>query len=73
LLFSPDGELLDKLLLPDAGPDISYGRTDGKLLYYASSTPGTKNGDGALGGNRYALLFHAARRIRRGRRVALRR
>lgn len=49
LLFSPDGELLDKLLLPAGGPDISYGRTDGKLLYYASSTPGAKNGDGALG------------------------
>ncbi len=49
LLFSPDGELLDKLLLPHSAPDISYGRTDGKLLYYATPTPGAKNGEGALG------------------------
>ncbi len=49
LLYSPEGELLDKLQLGRTGADVSFGRSDGKLLYYASPTPGAANGQGALG------------------------
>lgn len=49
LLFSPQGELLDKLQMAQAGPDISYGRTQGELLYYATPTPGAANGQGSPG------------------------
>ncbi len=49
LLYSPEGELLDKLQMAQAGADISFGRADGKLYYYASPTPGAANGQGSLG------------------------
>ncbi len=49
LLFSPTGELLDKLQLPSAGVDVSFGRTDGALRYYDDPTPGAANGPGAAG------------------------
>ena len=49
LLYSPEGELLDKLQLGKTGADVSFGRSNGKLLYYASPTPGAANGEGSLG------------------------
>ncbi len=49
LLYSPEGELLDKLQLGKTGADVSLGRSNGKLVYYASSTPGAANGEGSLG------------------------
>lgn len=49
LLYSPDGTLLDKLSVPDAGADRSYGRTNGRLLYYSAPTPGAQNGEGYAG------------------------
>ncbi|HWR22161.1 MAG TPA: lamin tail domain-containing protein [Feifaniaceae bacterium] len=49
LLYSPEGELLDKLQLGKTGADVSLGRSNGKLLYYASPTPGAANGQGSLG------------------------
>ncbi|MDR1620604.1 MAG: lamin tail domain-containing protein [Clostridiales bacterium] len=50
LLYSPTGELLDKLQLKNAGADISYGRTTaGELRYYDTPTPGEANMGGYLG------------------------
>ena len=49
LLFSPEGELMDKLQLPFSGADISYGRTSAGLRYFKSPTPGEKNSEGYLG------------------------
>src|SRR5690606_30201185 len=49
LLYSPEGELLDKLQLGRTGANVSLGRSNGKLFYYASPTPGAANGEGAFG------------------------
>lgn len=49
LLYSPEGELLDKLQVGWTGPDVSFGRSDGRLQYYQTPTPGAPNGQGALG------------------------
>lgn len=46
LLFSPEGEILDKLLLPKAHADVSYGRTGTDLMYYSNPTPGAANVSG---------------------------
>lgn len=48
-LFSPDGTLLDKLQLPAAYADVSYGRTGTELLYYETPTPSAANGAGFAG------------------------
>lgn len=49
-LFSPDAKLLDKIQIGKAHPDVSYGRgLDGKLMYYATPTPGAANGSGVTG------------------------
>ena len=48
-LFSPDGTLLDKLQLPAAHADVSYGRTGTELLYYETPTPSAANGAGFAG------------------------
>ena len=48
-LFSPAGELLDKLQIPKGHADVSYGRSDGNLLYYAKPTPNEANSAGVPG------------------------
>ena len=48
-LFAPDGTLIDKLLLGRAHADVSYGRSNGQLMYYASPTPGAANSGGMVG------------------------
>ncbi len=48
-LFSPDGELLDKLQVPKAYADVSFGRTGTELLYYETPTPSAANGAGFAG------------------------
>ncbi len=48
-LFTPDGTLLDKLLVPKGHADVSYGRTDANLLFYAKPTPNTANSGGTMG------------------------
>jgi len=48
-LFSPDGALLDKLQLPKAHADVSYGRTGTELLYYKTPTPSAANSAGFAG------------------------
>ncbi len=47
LLFSPQGEILDKLQVPRAHADVSYGRSNGALLFYQTPTPNEANGSGA--------------------------
>ena len=49
LLFSPAGEILDKLQIPKAHADVSYGRTNGQLMFYAKPTPNEANGAGVPG------------------------
>lgn len=49
LLFSPEGELLDKLHVKNAGADVSYGRTGTALRYYKTPTPGAANDTGYAG------------------------
>ena len=46
LLFTPDGEILDKLQVPKAHKDVSYGRTGADLLFYATPTPNEANSAG---------------------------
>ena len=48
-LFQPDGTLLDKLLVPKGHADVSYGRTDTNLMFYAKPTPNEPNGSGVAG------------------------
>ena len=48
-LFQPDGTILDKLLVPKGHADVSYGRTDSNLFYYAKPTPNAANGTGMIG------------------------
>ena len=48
-LFQPDGTILDKLLVPKGHADVSYGRTDSSLFYYAKPTPNAANGTGMIG------------------------
>jgi len=48
-LFTPDGTLLDKLLVPKGHADVSYGRTDANLLFYAKPTPSAANSGGTMG------------------------
>ncbi len=48
-LFSPEGELLDKLQVKNAGPDITYGRINGELRYFDTPTPGAANQNGYAG------------------------
>jgi hypothetical protein len=47
-ISDPYGNILDKLVVPQLLPDITYGRTPGRdgLFYYANPTPGTLNGEG---------------------------
>lgn len=49
LLYSPEGEILDKLLLGSGHADVSYGRTGAQLLYYDKPTPGAANSGGLAG------------------------
>ncbi len=49
LLFSPDGEIVDKLLVPKAHADVSYGRTGSELLFYTEPTPNEANASGTAG------------------------
>jgi len=49
LLFSPEGQVLDKLRLGPARSGMSIGRESGKLRYYEAPTPGEENGPGAEG------------------------
>ena len=46
LLCSPAGEILDKLQLPKAHADVSYGRTNAELMFYQTPTPNEANGTG---------------------------
>ena len=48
-LFLPDGTILDKLLVPKGHADVSYGRTDSSLFYYATPTPNAANSTGMIG------------------------
>lgn len=48
-LFMPDGTILDKLLVPKGHADVSYGRTDANLYFYATPTPDAPNGTGMAG------------------------
>ena len=48
-LFTPDGTILDKLLVPKGHADVSYGRTDANLFFYASPTPDSANSTGMAG------------------------
>ncbi len=45
-LFSPEAQILDKLQLPRAHKDVSYGRSDAQLMFYATPTPNEANGAG---------------------------
>lgn len=46
LLFSPEGEILDKLQIGRGHKDISYGRSGTTLMYFQQPTPGSANGTG---------------------------
>ncbi len=48
-LFTPDGTILDKLLVPKGHADVSYGRTDANLFFYAKPTPNEPNSAGMAG------------------------
>ena len=48
-LFQPDGTILDKLLVPKGHADVSYGRTDANLFFYAKPTPNESNSSGMAG------------------------
>ena len=48
-LFTPEGTILDKLLVPKGHADISYGRTDANLMFYSKPTPNEANGAGMAG------------------------
>jgi len=49
-LFSPEGELIDKLQFGRGHRDVSVGRDDtGTLAYYANPSPGAANTGGARG------------------------
>ncbi len=50
-LSTPDGTILDKVVVPQLYDDISFGRTLGQagLFYYADATPGAANGQGFIG------------------------
>ena len=48
LLFSPEGQILDKLLVPKAHADVSYGRSStGELMLFSTPTPNEPNGTGS--------------------------
>ncbi len=49
LLFSPDGTILDKLLVPKGHADVSYGRSGSSLLFFSKPTPSAANGAGVAG------------------------
>ena len=51
LLSTPDGTLIDKLIVPALYSDVSYGRTVGQsgLFYYSTPTPGEPNLGGFSG------------------------
>ncbi|MDO4493317.1 MAG: lamin tail domain-containing protein [Clostridia bacterium] len=46
-LFTPEGKLSDKLQFGRAHADVSYGRSNGELMYFSEPTPGTANGTGS--------------------------
>lgn len=48
-LFTPDGTILDKLLVPKGHADVSYGRTDANLYFYEEPTPDAANSIGMAG------------------------
>ncbi len=48
-LFTPDGAILDKMLVPKGHADVSYGRTGASLLFYATPTPNGANASGVAG------------------------
>ena len=48
-LFTPDGTILDKMLVPKGHADVSYGRTDANLLFYTKPTPDAANSAGMAG------------------------
>jgi hypothetical protein len=48
-LFTPDGTILDKLLVPKGHADVSYGRTSTNLFFYAKPTPNEPNSAGTAG------------------------
>ncbi len=49
LLFSPEGEILDKLQIGRGHVDTSYGRTGTDLMYYETPTPNAANSAGVAG------------------------
>ena len=50
-LSTPDGTILDKVVVPQLYDNVSYGRTLGQagLFYYSTGTPGYANGVGFTG------------------------
>lgn len=48
-LFTPDGAILDKMLVPKGHADVSYGRTGASLFFYATPTPNGANASGVAG------------------------
>ena len=48
-LFTPDGIILDKLLVPKGHADVSYGRTGATHYFYENPSPGAANGAGVAG------------------------
>ena len=50
-LSTPEGKILDKVVVPQLYDDNSYGRTLGQagLFYYTVPTPGAPNGEGFIG------------------------
>lgn len=51
VLSSPEGKILDKIVVPQLYDDTSYGRTLGQagLFYYSQPSPGEPNGQGFVG------------------------
>ncbi len=45
-LTDKNGKIADVMAVPECPCDRSYGRADGKLLYFATPTPGSANGKG---------------------------
>ncbi|MBQ8092621.1 MAG: lamin tail domain-containing protein [Clostridia bacterium] len=51
VLSTPEGKILDKIVVPQLYDDTSYGRTLGQagLFYYSTPSPGEPNGPGFIG------------------------
>lgn len=46
-LFTPEGTITDKFQFGRAHADVSYGRSNGSMMYFSQPTPGTANGTGS--------------------------